>query len=134
MSSWFRVAALVALLVVAVTANGQTLGPNENPHPSVGIYAAEVGGGFLGELAAVAGVSLAVFGIGEATGADWLDESSIPYGILWVVALVPAIPAGSAGGACFVGHHYGGDGKFWAAGNPAWASSASARRIPRAMN
>ena len=66
----------------------------QGPKPSFGVYAAETGGGFLGELAAVVGVSLAVFGVGEATGADWFDESSIPYGILWVAALVPAIPAG----------------------------------------
>ena len=114
MKTSLRIVALLVLLAAA--ANGQSLVAAQNPQPSFGVYAAETGGGFLGELAAVVGVSLAVFGVGEATGADWFDESSIPYGILWVAALVPAIPAGSAGGACIVGHHYNGDGKFWAAG------------------
>jgi hypothetical protein len=114
MKTRLKAAALLAVLVAA--ANGQPSVQAENPKPSFGIYAAETGGGFLGELAAATAVTLAVYGFAAANGADFFDESSWPYAVLWAAALVPAVPAGSAAGAYIVGHHYGGDGEFWAAG------------------
>jgi len=106
--------ALVLMVLAVVLAHGQPT-VSDQSSSGFGVFAAETGGAFLGELAASAGMMVIVMAGGAAAGMNPYDESSAPLGIVWAVSLVPALPAGSAAGACLVGKHYREEGKFWGA-------------------
>ncbi len=105
---------VVVLVLTAVAVHGQSYSSGTSP-TGFGVFAAETGGAFLGEVTAAAGSMVLVMGIGWAAGMDLFDESSWPLGVVWSVSLLPAVPAGSALGTRIVGRHYGEKGGFWGA-------------------
>jgi len=106
MRTCLRAVALLALLVAAATANGRPFGPTENPRPSFGICAAEVGGGLAcGVLGLVIGG-----GIGGFVFFNPASEMSAFAGAVMVG--FPTALVGCAGGTYAVGSAFGQDGRF----------------------
>ena len=105
MSCRLRAVTLFALLLVAATANGQTL---ETPRRegNIGIYALEAGGATVGALLG--------FGLGMGTAfALWMsgtseDQTMLPAALVGV----PATIAGCAGGAYLMGSAFQQEGQY----------------------
>ena len=106
MTDSLRAVALAALLVVAVTANGQTFGPAENTGPSFGICAAEVGGGLAGE---VLGLIIGG-GIGAVMFFSTVNDFSAGAGAIAVGT--PVALVGCAAGTYALGSAFGQGGRF----------------------
>lgn|GEM_PF-6383990 len=110
---------LVALLVVTAMADGQTPGTTTNRKPSLGIYAAEIGGGLLGTIGlggtfAVATVFLPFY-TDNPTGAN----PGVMLGIAGALGLV-----GCSGGTWLAGSGFSQHGEFLPALGYATATSA----------
>ena len=113
-----RVAAALLLLAYGATFAEGLFPQTDDQRQSAGAWAEKIGAGFLGEVTMTAAVTVAVAGVGIASGAfsDPDGRAAYTYAGVWLVSMAALVPAGCARGVELVGDgdYYGEDGEFWA--------------------